>query len=104
MPQPVYRGLQQPVLLDVLGELVEGDLDGQRDAEAPCNLVPEPDAAPHGGQRVLLPPVALEQAPLDGTLRAAGEGKGNRFEDAVRRFCNPKASVPPCPWGPTRTQ
>ena len=83
MPQPVYRGLEQPVLLDVLGVLVEGDLDGQRDVEAPPDLVAEADAAPHGVERVLLPPVALEQAPLDGPLGAAGEGEGDRFEDPV---------------------
>ena len=83
MPQPVNRGLEQPVLLDVLGELVEGDLNGQRDAEAPPYLFVEPDASPHGVERVLLPPVAVEQPALDGLPGAAGKGEGNRFEDVV---------------------
>ena len=81
MPKPVNRGLEQPVLLDVLGELVEGDLDGQRDAETPADLVAETDAAPDGVERVLLPAVALKQAALDGLAGAVGECECNRFKD-----------------------
>ena len=83
MPKPVNRGLDQPVLLDVLGELVESDLDRQRDAEAPADLIAETDAAPHGVECVLLPAVALKQAALDGLAGAVGEGEGNRFKDVV---------------------
>ena len=59
------------------------DLDGQRDAEAPADLVAEPDAAPHRVERVLLPAVALKQAALDCLAGAVGKGEGNRFKDIV---------------------
>ena len=78
--QPVNCGLEQPVLFDILGELVEADLDGQWDAETPPDLVAEADASPHRGERVLLPPVALKQAAVDGLPGVVREGEGDRFE------------------------
>ena len=62
MRQPVQRGLEQPILLDVLSELVKGHFNGQRDAEATLDLFAEPDAAPDSMKRLLLPPISLQQA------------------------------------------
>ena len=59
VPQPVNHGLEQPVLFDVLGELVQCDFNGKRGVEAPPDLVAELDSAPHSIERVLLPTVAL---------------------------------------------
>ena len=43
--QPVDGGLEQPVLLDVLGVLVVGHLNGQREPVTTPDLVSEPDLA-----------------------------------------------------------
>ena len=65
------------------GEFVKCDLNGHRDVEAPPDLVAEADMATHGVQRILLPPVALHQAALDGLPGVVGESEGDTFRDIV---------------------
>ena len=83
MPQSVNRGLEHPVLFDVLGELVESNLDGQRYAETPADLVAEPDAAPDGVQSVLFRAVPAQQAAPDGLAGPVGEGQRYGFYDVL---------------------
>ena len=97
----MQRRLEQPVLLDVLGELVESHFDGQRNAKTPLDLLVEPDAAPDGVQGLLLPAVPLQQASADGLARVMGECQDDAFEDVGFPFevkAVPRASS----WGPRR--
>ena len=55
--QPVDGGLEQPVVLDVLGIFVVGHFDGQREPVTTPDLVGEPDLAPHGVEGFFLPSV-----------------------------------------------
>ena len=83
MSQPVDSGLEQAVLLNVLGVVVVGDLDRQREPEPPPDLVCEPDPAPHGVEGLFLPTVTPQQAASDGLAGAMGEGKGDGFQHVV---------------------
>ena len=80
MGQSVQRGLEQPVLFDVLGELVKGHFNGQRYAETPLDLRIEPDAAPDGVQGLLLLAVSLQQASPDGLTDVVSEGRDDTFQ------------------------
>ena len=80
MGQAVQRGLEQPVLLNVLGELVKGHFNGQRYAETPPDLLVEPDAAPDSVQGLLIPAVSLQQAPPDGLTGVVSEGRDDTFQ------------------------
>ena len=74
MGQPVDGGLEQPVLFDVLGVLVVGHLNGQREPVPASDLVSEPDLAPHGVEGFFLPAVAAQEIAVDGSLGSAREG------------------------------
>ena len=67
-------GLEQATVFDVLGVLVVGHLDGQREPVPASDLVHEPDLAPHGVEGVFLPAVAAQETAVDGSLGSAREG------------------------------
>ena len=62
-------GLDDPVQLDVLCELVVPDLYGRKDAVAIPDLVGEANPAPHTVQCILLDPIVPEQASPEGAAR-----------------------------------
>ncbi len=65
--QAGYGRPEQAVVLDILGVLVEADLDRRHEREATPHLVVDSDAATHREQRVLRRAVALQQpAPQHG--------------------------------------
>ena len=60
--QTADGGLEEAVGLDVGREFVVPDLDGNRDAVAPAQLVLDADASAYDVQRFFLGLIALEQA------------------------------------------
>ena len=79
--QPVDGSLEESVLLDVLGVLVVGHLDGQWQSVPAPDLVGKPDLTSHGIEGVFLPAISAEQAAVDCLLGTAGEGQGNGLQD-----------------------
>ena len=83
MAEPVCGRLYQPVGEHVIGELVVPDLDRQWYAEPAAQLLVKPDAPPHGVQRLLLRPVAMQHAAGESPAGVGGQGYRQRIGKRV---------------------
>ena len=92
--EPVARGPDHAVGLDVLGELVVRDLHGWSDTEAAPELIVEAYPPPHTGQRGLFAPVALEQATPKGLPDLVNERGNQGFEKGFSRLEEKRGRTP----------